>query len=392
MSKRLIYIGAATDPSGYGEATRGYLSGIAKYADIKTKLATKSYWTGEAPDLRSIWPMLDRLARNNFDRRLPHIAIQHLTPDQWALQPGGCRYHIGMTTFETTSIPQAWQIPMRAMDELFTFTEWSKKVFEEVGIRRPITVIPHGVNVVKFSPSAKPMPYLARCSEIGEYGPIYEGDYVFGANFDWNERKNPLALLKAYYSTFKADDPVKLVLKTYYQYPIDRSRDFILAYIAETKKMMGLTKTPPVVLLLDILPADVLPSFYAALDCYVLPSRGEGWGLTYTEAMATGLPTIAVNWSGHTDFMTDQNSLLCKDFKMETIGEVEAGAQTQYIGHQWASVNFEEVGAKMRWAFENRDEARAIGVAARQTMVEKFTWGQAAKVMKNRLDLLYTMM
>jgi glycosyltransferase involved in cell wall biosynthesis len=386
--KRLIYVGAATDPSGYGCATRGYLQGIAKYADIQTKLSTKTFWTGDHPDLRSMWTTLDKLSKNNFDRRAPHICIQHLTPDQWTLQPGACKYHIGMTTFETTMLPQGWQMSMRAMDELFTFTEWGKKIFEDCGIRRPITVVPHGVNVVKFNPGVRVMDYLSH--ELN--GPIWKDDYVFGANFDWNERKNPLALLSAYYTAFKAGDPVKLVLKTYWQYPIEKSFEYIRGYIAEVKKNLGLTKTPDVVLLLDILPADELPSFYSALDCYVLPSRGEGWGLTYTEAMATALPTIAVNWSGHTDFMNDDNSLLCKDFKMETVDELMAGHHPQYIGHQWASVKFEEVAAKMKWCFNHRDEAKAIGAKGRQTMVEKYTWGQAAKTMKARLDLLYDMM
>mmetsp|Transcript_7526 Transcript_7526/g.16673 ORF Transcript_7526/g.16673 Transcript_7526/m.16673 type:complete len:81 (+) Transcript_7526:1012-1254(+) len=43
-------------------------------------------------------------------------------------------------------------------------------------------------------------------------------------------------------------------------------------------------------------------------DAFVLPSRGEGWGRPHTEAMVMGLPCIATNWSGNTEFMSDANS------------------------------------------------------------------------------------
>lgn len=40
-------------------------------------------------------------------------------------------------------------------------------------------------------------------------------------------------------------------------------------------------------------------------DCFVLPTRGEGWGMPLLEAMAYGRPVIATDWSAHTDFMTE---------------------------------------------------------------------------------------
>lgn len=42
--------------------------------------------------------------------------------------------------------------------------------------------------------------------------------------------------------------------------------------------------------------ARAMPSLYKAADAFVLPSRGEGWGIPYMEAMAMGLPTIGTNW------------------------------------------------------------------------------------------------
>jgi glycosyltransferase involved in cell wall biosynthesis len=43
-------------------------------------------------------------------------------------------------------------------------------------------------------------------------------------------------------------------------------------------------------------PAIDMPQLYKSADAFVLPSRGEGWGLPLMEAMAMELPTIGTNW------------------------------------------------------------------------------------------------
>ncbi len=56
------------------------------------------------------------------------------------------------------------------------------------------------------------------------------------------------------------------------------------------------------------LPSTDLPELYRSVHCFVLPSRGEGWGRPHVEAMSAGLPVIATLWSGPEQYMTEQNS------------------------------------------------------------------------------------
>jgi glycosyltransferase involved in cell wall biosynthesis len=70
----------------------------------------------------------------------------------------------------------------------------------------------------------------------------------------------------------------------------------------------SLEEWPAVYLIDRHVPTVDLPRLYAAAGAFVLPSRGEGWGRPHTEAMAMGLPVIATNWSGPTEYMTEHNS------------------------------------------------------------------------------------
>jgi phosphatidylinositol alpha-1,6-mannosyltransferase len=48
-----------------------------------------------------------------------------------------------------------------------------------------------------------------------------------------------------------------------------------------------------------------LPELYRACDLYVMPSRGEGFGYVFLEAMASGLPVVAGNLDGSAEALAD---------------------------------------------------------------------------------------
>ena len=48
----------------------------------------------------------------------------------------------------------------------------------------------------------------------------------------------------------------------------------------------------------------------ASADAFVLPTRGEGWGLPISEAMSMALPVIVTNCTGQMAYATEENSYL----------------------------------------------------------------------------------
>ena len=117
----------------------------------------------------------------------------------------------------------------------------------------------------------------------------------------------------------------------------------------------------------DHVPQADLAGLYKSVDAFVLPSRGEGWGRPIVEAMAMGLPVIATNWSGMTEYMTNENSYL---IAVERLEEVVNGP---FKGHRWALPCVKHLGELMRHVVTNRKEAQGKGRVARRDMETKYS-------------------
>jgi len=123
------------------------------------------------------------------------------------------------------------------------------------------------------------------------------------------------------------------------------------------------------------MPRTELIDLYASGDCFVLPSRGEGWGRPYVEAMLAGLPVICPDWSGCTEFISRQNSFLYSG-NLSPVGR-EAEAEWSYYHEQsWLEPDVNDVVRAMSDAIRagrpsvekksqvSRDIARRFGRAA----------------------------
>lgn len=83
-------------------------------------------------------------------------------------------------------------------------------------------------------------------------------------------------------------------------------------------------------------------------DAFVLPSRGETFGVAYVEALAMGLPVIATRCGGPESFMTDECGLMvdvddvegltaAMDRMQETINSYDPNAIREYIRSRFSA-------------------------------------------------------
>ena len=130
---------------------------------------------------------------------------------------------------------------------------------------------------------------------------------------------------------------------------------------------------PRVVVLDAELSRAALADLYRAVDAFVLSTRGEGWGLPAAEAMASGLPTIITNYSGPTAFADATNAvpLRCTAVSTDGLGGCEPDTT--------------ELTRLMRALVDDRPAARAIGRAARRSIVRRFAPEIVAALLEQRL-------
>ncbi len=270
------------------------------------------------------------------------------------------RYRVGFTMLEVDRLPPAWVEQANQMDEVWTPTPWGAEMFRASGVTRPVYDVPLGVDLAQFSPG----PPRARLAERT----------IFLSVFEWGRRKGWDALLRAYRAAFRPADPVLLLLKVDCRAPAGNP-------LRELAEALG-APAPPVGVLYNraMAPAE-LAELYRAADCFVLPSRGEGWCMPALEAMACGTPAIVTAWGGPTTFLDE-----AVGYPLRASGLVPADeAEPLYRGARWAEPDVEHLVELLRRVHANRDEARAKGERA-AAAARRWSWEAAAGRIVERLE------
>lgn len=277
------------------------------------------------------------------------------------------RYKIGFTMLEVDGFPAEWVRQANKLDEVWVPSAFNRDAFLDCGLKRPLHVIPLGVNPDYFHPGITGYP-----------NPM--GEFVFLSVFEWGERKEPWLLLRAFNDAFRADEPVRLVCKVVNRDPaVSLKREITSLGLDEDGGKISY-------LFNQEFPRYQLGSLYRSADCFVSASRGEGWNMPLMEAMACGLPTIATDWGAHQEFVDERIA-----YPLKVRGTVRAVAKCPYYeGFSWADPDPDHLRHLLREVYENREEAHRRGEAAAREMAEKWTWERVAEKIIERFDAIET--
>ena len=278
------------------------------------------------------------------------------------------RYVIGQWFWELEEAPSWFQPAWAIVNEL-----WAPTRFIESMLKRSA---PPGITI-------RHLPLPIKRSEVDDsitrpqMG--IDGRYLFLFVFDMMsimKRKNPLGLISAFTKAFQESDGAQLVIKTMNgdKRPEDRA---VLLSAAQGRADITV---------IDEYFTHLQTSTLISLaDCYVSLHRSEGLGLTLSEAMSHGVPVIATNYSGNTDFMTEQNSFLVPWSPVP----VGAGAGGYDPTATWADPDEESAIQTLRYVFHNQSEARIRGAQARVDIERGFNEQAAGAIMKSRLEEIW---
>lgn len=272
----------------------------------------------------------------------------------YPIRPGSLKAAriVNFSMWESTLVPPEHVAEVnRAAALQYVPCRQNADAFRECGVRTPVKILHLGMSPGEF-------PYLER--------PPREV-FTFGSFGDFSPRKGIDVLVRAFQDEFASDEPVQLLLKSAKAPPACAIRD------------------PRIKLISARMEHPELLEFLRGLDAFVLPSRGEGFGLCGLEAMATGLPLIATDWGGPADYMGPHDSFPL-DYRLVGAGGIESNS-VRYFG-QWAEPDYEHLRHLLRWLFEHPEEAAAKGRRAAERVHERWTWEWAGRQMCEDFDAL----
>ncbi len=112
-----------------------------------------------------------------------------------------------------------------------------------------------------------------------------------------------------------------------------------------------------------------MPQYLHASDIFIRPSRSEGMGNSFIEAMAAGLPVIATQEGGIADFLFDAKR---NPDKEPTGWAVDKDAPTQ-------------IAAAVQDILTHPDQARSVVENAKKLVEEKYDWNLIARTMREKV-------
>jgi glycosyltransferase involved in cell wall biosynthesis len=274
--------------------------------------------------------------------------------------------NISWNVYETNKIPYIWKLILNndLFKEVWTASEFNKKTFIDSGVKpEKVFVVNQGVNTSIYKPGLKP---LENIREKGNFYFLYVSALKHCKGFD--------ILLRAFFDEFKMDSKVKLLFKAdLHSGSYDQEKPYIKNIITNAKG----DSAAEVLALCDNINEEFMARLYSTADCFVLPSRGEGWGLGYIQSMACGIPVIATDCSAHTTFCNSTNSLMVPA-ELQKIDNLDWLLQVpMQQEHSWFEPDYKELRKQMRWAYKNSDKLEALGKKACED-VQKYDWQNIA--------------
>lgn len=268
--------------------------------------------------------------------------------------------------FESTRVPEIVMPTMLAADQVWVPSEWGRNTLIANGMPPDrCEVIPEGVDTDTYHPwypaeNTQPLKFLT----VGKY----------------EQRKSQIETLTAWAQAFGNDPTVQLTVKTNHFLNIESKQRELNDFVAS----LGLTN---VRVIWDT--QHSMADLYRSHHVFVLPTKGEGWGLPLIEAAASGMPVITTMYSAQTQFLYPiKSSVIPVAFDLGDITCAEFQhfypTSDQLYG-QWAMPRVDSIVQALRQARNNYVALKQQAQQNALTVRRDFGWDRSADLVVKTL-------
>ena len=377
-NKKLLVLAAPVGTrSGYGGRSRDLATSLINSGKYDVKIIPTPW--GQTPNdaldvnIPEHKAIVDRLTQQV--NKKPDIFMQHTIPSEF--QAIGA-VNIGITAgIETTICKSDWIHGCNRMDLVLVSSEHAANVFKNTAfdvkdktdpnapprilkLEKPVEVLFEGIDLDVY----KKVNTLLLDENDGINLDFIREQFCFLFVGHWlqgslgQDRKDVGMLVKTFCDTFKTKPPSKrpaLILKTSGAGFSMTDRQDIINKLQSIFTQYGDGTRPNVYLIHGDLSDTQMNSLYnhPKVKTMVSFTKGEGFGRPLLEFTLSGKPVIVSNWSGQTDFLTKESSILL-DGELTNVHESAANDWVMKES-QWFTVDYSNAALKMYQVFNDYD-------------------------------------
>jgi len=400
MSKPLLVFQAPiATRSGYGDHSRDILKSLFELDRYDIKIVPTRWGNTPQDQIDPQSEFGQKIIQNITTQvnRQPDIFIQISVANEFK-RVG--KYNIGITAgVETTVAPQDFLQGGNQMDLIITpsqftketlvktnYTQVDKNTKQKVGelkLEKPVEVLFEGVNTEIFNgKSSKSI----LDSVDTDFNFLFVGHWLAGEL--GQDRKDVGMMIKTFCTVFKdlpKNQQPGLILKTSAAGFSVGEREGISKKIQEVTNQFG-DKCPPIHLVFGDLSESELNSLYndKKVKAMLMFTKGEGYGRPLAEFATTGKPIIVSKWSGHTDFLPEENTVYLEG----ELKEVHPSSVNKFLlkESKWFTVDYSKAAGKIFDVFKNYKTHLKKSEGLKTNIVKNFNLTKQTEVLKGILD------
>lgn len=361
----LAYCDAPTCATGFATVSRNILSGLYSTGRYDIDILGINYWGDPHNFPFRIWPTGTNSERDPYGRKkvfgmIPRMQydllfflqdsfIMDFLPELHTYLRNNGKDFKSVCYFPVDGPPEEkWMQHIDACDYTVAYSEFGKQEAMKAypSMKEPL-VIPHGVNTKDYHvlPDKDVMAFKAQY-----FGGLAD-KFVF-TNLNRNQQRKDIPRTIAAFAEFRKQRPDSIL----YLHMAKKDQGWDLEKVV---KNYGLSTREDVIFPENFgpnqgYPREIVNMIYNISDCVLSTTLGEGWGLSWTEAMAAKTPVIMPANTALVENITEERGWLAKSGSNPSLFTVVPN-DNEVVR---PLVDTEDLVAKMIEVYDNPEEAK----------------------------------